>query len=451
MARLYNIVQFLDDAGDPLNGGKIYTYITNTSTNKATYQDQAEGTAHANPIVLDSDGRPPGGAIFLLTDENYRFIIRTAADVLLQTIDDVSGTFSPTSEAYDSHNLKLQAGRGLLDNNGNEVLLIGETASAVNEVTVTNAETGNAVSVSATGDDSNIEFNIVAKGTSAVSFTSNSKTITLPTDTPVVGEVITATSTAGATEWASPVVLGYGHLSGLELAQDTDEDHDIAISVGACRDSSDTVVMALSSTLTKRIDAAWAAGDDAGGLPSPLSLTADTWYHIFIIEHTDGTTDAGFDTSFSATNLLAASSYTYYRYLGSVLTDASANIIDFIQDGDYFIWKAPTLDVDTTSLSTTRTNYTIAVPPDIRARADLRVHAENAAEAHVVIANPELTDSAPSATAAPLSDIHVEAGVVDVINMSMLTNTVRQISARSDAASTTLRVAVIGYMNKRGK
>lgn len=64
---------------------------------------------------------------------------------------------------------------GMLDVNGQpigdgtlELLKFSETASAVNEVTITNAATGNAPSLSATGDDTNIDLNLVAKGTGNV-------------------------------------------------------------------------------------------------------------------------------------------------------------------------------------------------------------------------------------------------------------------------------------------
>ena len=60
---------------------------------------------------------------------------------------------------------------GQLDVNGNaigdgtlELLKFSETASAVNEVTVTNAATGNGPTLSATGDDTNVDINVDPKG-----------------------------------------------------------------------------------------------------------------------------------------------------------------------------------------------------------------------------------------------------------------------------------------------
>tara|TARA_S200002703_G_scaffold67000_1_gene58156 strand:- start:646 stop:1854 length:1209 start_codon:yes stop_codon:yes gene_type:complete len=61
---------------------------------------------------------------------------------------------------------------GQLDVNGNaigdgtlELLKFSETASAVNEVTVTNAATGNGPTLSSTGDDTNVDINVNPKGT----------------------------------------------------------------------------------------------------------------------------------------------------------------------------------------------------------------------------------------------------------------------------------------------
>lgn len=49
-----------------------------------------------------------------------------------------------------------------------ELSLFVETASAVNEVTITNAATGNGPNISASGDDTNVDLNLTAKGTGSV-------------------------------------------------------------------------------------------------------------------------------------------------------------------------------------------------------------------------------------------------------------------------------------------
>lgn len=58
----------------------------------------------------------------------------------------------------------IQAPTQVNDSNGNEVVKFGATASAVNEVTITNKATGNGPTVEATGGDTNIDLALVSKG-----------------------------------------------------------------------------------------------------------------------------------------------------------------------------------------------------------------------------------------------------------------------------------------------
>jgi hypothetical protein len=86
--------QFFDNNGNPLTGGKLYTYIAGTTTPQATYTGASGNTAHANPIVLDAGGRVPGGEIWLTDAVQYKFVIKTSVDVLIGTYDNVDGNGS---------------------------------------------------------------------------------------------------------------------------------------------------------------------------------------------------------------------------------------------------------------------------------------------------------------------------------------------------------------------
>jgi hypothetical protein len=72
---------------------------------------------------------------------------------------------------------KLKLVGDLVDTNGNELLKVSATASAVNEVTLTNAATGNKPSLSATGGDTNIGFELVSKGTGEITAKVNGSTV----------------------------------------------------------------------------------------------------------------------------------------------------------------------------------------------------------------------------------------------------------------------------------
>ena len=78
----------------PNDGGFVLTQIAGTSTDLATYTNPtAPLVAHANPIELDSDGRPPS-PIYILP-QGYKFIVKDSDSVTLYTIplvEDVGAT-----------------------------------------------------------------------------------------------------------------------------------------------------------------------------------------------------------------------------------------------------------------------------------------------------------------------------------------------------------------------
>lgn len=63
---------------------------------------------------------------------------------------------------------KIADGGFIADANGNELIKMQTTSSAVNELEITNAATGNAVVVGASGGDTNIDIDITPKGTGEV-------------------------------------------------------------------------------------------------------------------------------------------------------------------------------------------------------------------------------------------------------------------------------------------
>lgn len=93
MATYFRLVdvsrQFFDSNGDTLAGGKIYTYSAGTTTDKATYVDNAGNAAHTNPIILDAAGRIPDE--IWGTTGGYDFKITDSADVTIDTPGDIVG------------------------------------------------------------------------------------------------------------------------------------------------------------------------------------------------------------------------------------------------------------------------------------------------------------------------------------------------------------------------
>lgn len=110
MARAIQVENLLsgliDSSGNPLSGGKVWTYEAGTNTLKATYTDQAMSANSTNPIILDTRGRAT-----VFGYGNYKFKVYDSADVLQDTIDNLvyaypdddtiyCGTSTGSSNAY---------------------------------------------------------------------------------------------------------------------------------------------------------------------------------------------------------------------------------------------------------------------------------------------------------------------------------------------------------------
>jgi hypothetical protein len=120
------------------------------------------------------------------------------------------------------------------------------------------------------------------------------------------------------------------------IANHTDTQHDIIFKAGKIIDSTAQVGINLVSSIVKRIDAAWVAGNGNGGLFSG-SVAANTTYHCYVMIKDDGSVDAGFSISATASDI--PNGYVAYRRIGSITVDHSANIRPFHQHGDTFLMK----------------------------------------------------------------------------------------------------------------
>lgn len=90
--------RFFDDDGNPLVGGKLYSYIANTTTPKATYTDESGVTPATNPIILDSAGY----CELFLGAGTYKFILTDSEDNQIFTADDVSLPAGRTDSAVQA-------------------------------------------------------------------------------------------------------------------------------------------------------------------------------------------------------------------------------------------------------------------------------------------------------------------------------------------------------------
>lgn len=78
--------RFFDANGDPLAGGKLYTYEAGTTTPKATYTDRSGTTANTNPIILDANGE----CDIWIASGFYKFVLKDSSDVTQWTKDQIA-------------------------------------------------------------------------------------------------------------------------------------------------------------------------------------------------------------------------------------------------------------------------------------------------------------------------------------------------------------------------
>ena len=79
--------QFYDNNGDPLNGGKIYSYVAGSgmTTPQDTYTSYTGLTPNTNPVVLDSSGR---AEIWIVG--SYGFEVKTSTGTLIRSVDNIT-------------------------------------------------------------------------------------------------------------------------------------------------------------------------------------------------------------------------------------------------------------------------------------------------------------------------------------------------------------------------
>ena len=132
------------------------------------FDDIYLGSKSSDPSTdNDGDALAAGMLYFNTTDDLLRVYSGSAwqnAAVDTTSFITVSGTQTLSNKTLTSPKI----GTSILDTNGNELSKVTATSSAVNEFTLANAATGNGPRLSVTGDDSNIDLDLLAKGTGHV-------------------------------------------------------------------------------------------------------------------------------------------------------------------------------------------------------------------------------------------------------------------------------------------
>lgn len=97
--------QFFAANGDPLVGGKVYTYAAGTTTPLATFTDASAATPNTNPIILDSRGECN---LWYSNATSYKIVLKNSADVTQWTVDNIA-TYGNLS-AQNANNVNITGG-----------------------------------------------------------------------------------------------------------------------------------------------------------------------------------------------------------------------------------------------------------------------------------------------------------------------------------------------------
>ena len=127
-------------------------------------------SAVAGTIWLDTSGGATANTLKFYdgADDISLANINTTAN----TVDwlDSSVVFDIVADTTPQLGGQLDVNGNAIGDGTNELLKFVETASAVNEITITNQATGSNPSISATGDDTNVGLEFSTKGTGAIKF-----------------------------------------------------------------------------------------------------------------------------------------------------------------------------------------------------------------------------------------------------------------------------------------
>lgn len=254
--------------------------------------------------------------------------------------------------------------------------------------------------------------------------------------------------------------------SGVLLSNNTtDLVNDIDFSSGYLMSASGVVVTINSgSEIGKRLDASWLAGgtpsSTVGGRAAGVALAAG-WYYCFILVKSDGTYDAGFDTSINAVNLLAdpnvvSAGFTEAIYRGAIYY-TGATIRRFYQLRNRFIWDVPLVDVNLVATTTVAALHTLSVPPLDTAIANLQVLMKDTNGVtdgivkYGIITATFQTDSVPSSTLWNIGMYDEGVGNNESIQtkMDVRSGALSQIRSRFQYTTHAISIVTEGWIDQR--
>jgi hypothetical protein len=168
------------------------------------------GTTGNFTVALNQVGG--SSAIFAGTDKSNKLVYLDGTNVVDLGLANLTGTQTLTNKTLTSPTINDPIINEINDTNGNEEIIFTATASAVNELTIANAATGNNPNITASGSDANIGINLTPKGVGEITFNGTGKIQQVLEKVTVTNTATTGTVTYDLLEQA--VLYHTGNASG---------------------------------------------------------------------------------------------------------------------------------------------------------------------------------------------------------------------------------------------
>jgi len=205
--------------------------------------------------------------------------------------------------------------------------------------------------------------------------------------------------------------------------------HDLDISIGEWRDTTNSVNLKLLTAFTKKFDATWVKGSGNGGMASGVTLTNGNGYYIFLVGGKGKDTDVIGDSSLTGTNILADANIITEYGVGNIfivpihwIWFTGGAILPFnmryIGRQRRTYWKTSHQSHSAGSVPTFPTSITVHAPPE--SIAIVSVWIEDADTFDVIFRLTPTFVTSPSVDANayfnPMSGIHVQTDTLRKIH-----------------------------------
>jgi hypothetical protein len=168
------------------------------------------GTTGNFTVALNQVGG--SSAIFAGTDKSNKLVYLDGTNAVDLGLANLTGTQTLTNKTLTSPTITDPIINEINDSNGNEEIIFTATGSAVNELTIANAATGNNPNITASGSDANIGINLTPKGVGEITFNGTGKIQQVLEKVTVTNTATTGTITYDLLEQA--VLYHTGNASG---------------------------------------------------------------------------------------------------------------------------------------------------------------------------------------------------------------------------------------------